>query len=80
MGLYMWKLKYQCVQHKRLYFRLSAHDLYARMICNYFDHYLCSPLTEIGGDHPENCCFGLMIVLPVPSCSWPSDYIRRCNR
>ena len=48
--------------------------------CNYFDHYLCSPLTEIGGDHPENCCFGLMIVLPVPSCSLPNDYIRRCNR
>ena len=32
--------------------------------CNYFDCYLCSPLSEIGGDHPENC-FDLMIVLPV---------------
>ena len=48
--------------------------------CNYFDRYLCSPLSEIGGDHPENCCFGLMIVLPVPSCNLPNDYIRRCNR
>ena len=48
--------------------------------CNYFYHYLCSPLSEIGGDHPENCSFGMMIVLPVPSCNLPNDYIRRCNR
>ena len=48
--------------------------------CNYFYYYLCSPLSEIGGDHPENCGFDMMIILPVPSCSWPNDYIRRCNR
>ena len=47
--------------------------------CNYFDCYLRSPLFEIAGDHPENCCFDWMIVLPVPSCGVPNDQIRRCN-
>ena len=40
---------------------------------------LRTPLFEIAGDHPENCCFDWMIVLPVPSCGVPNDQIRRCN-
>ena len=58
---------------------LHHYDFWSSEDSHYFDCYRRSPLSEIGGDLPENRCFDWMIVLPVPSCGLPNDQILRCN-